>query len=281
MPIKMMYITNNTKVAKIAEENTVDRIWVDLEYMGKDIRQKNINSVKSNHTINDVTSIRDALHKADLLVRVNPLHADSKNGISSVIDRGADIIMLPMYKTVEDAERFIDIVAGKVKTILLLETIEAEECLEETLKIGGVDEVHIGLNDLHLAYGMKFMFQLLSNGTVERLSETIRKANIDYGFGGIARLEEGLLPAKNILGEHYRLGSKMAILSRSFYDVWHENNYVEIERIFIEGMKEIRAYEKKLLSETDEFFDENKRIVKEKVDAIVEMLEKKEKTKNN
>ena len=36
MSLKMMYITNNPKVASIAENNTVDRIWVDLEKNGKE-----------------------------------------------------------------------------------------------------------------------------------------------------------------------------------------------------------------------------------------------------
>ena len=39
---------------------------------------------------------------------------------------------------------------------------------------------------------------------------------IPYGFGGIAQLGQGTLPAENIIAEHYRLGSSMAILSRSF-----------------------------------------------------------------
>ena len=30
--------------------------------------------------------------------------------------------------------------------------------LDEVLRMGGFDEIHIGLNDLHLSYGMSFMF---------------------------------------------------------------------------------------------------------------------------
>lgn len=33
--LKLMYITNRTKIARIAEAAGVDRIFVDMEYIGK------------------------------------------------------------------------------------------------------------------------------------------------------------------------------------------------------------------------------------------------------
>lgn len=39
MPLKLMYITNCPDVARIAEQAGVDRIFVDMEYIGKAIRQ--------------------------------------------------------------------------------------------------------------------------------------------------------------------------------------------------------------------------------------------------
>ena len=40
MPLKLMYITNRVDVALVAEKYGVDRIWVDLETLGKEERQK-------------------------------------------------------------------------------------------------------------------------------------------------------------------------------------------------------------------------------------------------
>ena len=57
MALKLMYITNNADVALIAEKYGVDRIWVDLESLGKEERQKGMNSVKSKHTIDDIRRI--------------------------------------------------------------------------------------------------------------------------------------------------------------------------------------------------------------------------------
>ena len=39
MPLKLMYITNRPDVAAIAERHGVDRIFVDMEYIGKAERQ--------------------------------------------------------------------------------------------------------------------------------------------------------------------------------------------------------------------------------------------------
>lgn len=71
---------------------------------------------------------------------------------------GADYIMLPMYRTREDVETFIGYVKGRAKTMLLLETIDAQKNLEDYVDLPGIDEIHIGLNDLHLAYKKDFMF---------------------------------------------------------------------------------------------------------------------------
>ena len=43
MPLKLMYITNNPQVALLAQKYGVDRIWIDLETLGKEERQKNYN----------------------------------------------------------------------------------------------------------------------------------------------------------------------------------------------------------------------------------------------
>lgn len=278
MPLEMMYITNNTQIAQIAEKYSVDRIWVDLEQIGKKERQGGMNTVQSTHTIEDVRKIREAIcGKAKLQVRINPIHENSLNEINKVIEYGADIVMLPFFSTVQEARQFIEMVSGRARTCLLLETIGAEKCLDEMLEIPGVDEIHIGLNDLHLQYHQKFMFELLANGKVEEICQKIRMKGIQYGFGGIAKLDEGMLPARHIIAEHYRLGSSMAILSRSFYDSWIANDMEEVERAFKYGLGEIREYEQRLLHESDSFFENNRMVLKQEVEQIVQMIEKKEK----
>lgn len=278
MSLQMMYITNNPQIAKIAEKYSVDRIWVDLEQIGKKERQGGMNTVQSTHTIQDVQVIRNSIEgRASLQVRVNPIYDGSKSEIDKVIEYGADIIMLPFFSTTKEVEKFIDMVDGRARTCLLLETVGAEKNLDEILEIPGIDEIHIGLNDLHLQYHMDFMFELLSNGKVEEICNKIKNKGIPYGFGGIAKLDEGMLPARHIIAEHYRLGSGMAILSRSFYDSWIADDMEEVERTFKYGLGEIREYEKRLERESDVFFEHNRKVVQEEVESILKVIRDKRK----
>ena len=269
MPLKLMYITNDEKVAAIAQKSGVDRIWIDLERRGKEERQRGLNTVKSNHVIKDVSRLRKVISSSELLVRVNPLHENSGCEINEVIARGADIVMLPMFRAAEDAFRFVDMVGGRAKVLLLAETIGAENGIAGIARVPGVDEIHIGLNDLHLEHKQKFMFELLADGTVDKMCEIMRNADMEYGFGGIARLDEGKLPARHIIAEHYRLGSHMAILSRSFYDSWLNDDYEEIERVFHYGITEIREFERRLEDKSEDFFAKNHDYVRQEVSEIV------------
>lgn len=266
MALTLMYITNQPEVAKIAQDAGVDRIFVDLEIIGKIERQGHLDTVISKHEIEDVSRIKDVLTSSELLVRVNPIHEGSKEEINEVIRRGANVIMLPMFKTRQEVEKFIRYADGRVITCLLLETKEAVENLQDILSVKGIDEIHIGLNDLHLAYKKKFMFELLSEGLVEDLCSSIAERGIKYGFGGIARLGQGMLPAEYIIPEHHRLGSTRVILGRSFCDLKQVNS--NIEELFKVGVNEIREYEDELKNKNSRFFKDNYEIVKNKVEMI-------------
>ena len=268
--LTLMYITNDCSVAKIAERSGVDRIFIDLEINGKEERQGHLDTVISKHDINDVRKIKEVLCNAELLVRVNPIYEDSKKEIDSVITQGADIVMLPYFKTVNEVEQFIEIVNGRAKVCLLCETPDAVEEIDNILKLKGIDEIHIGLNDLHLGYKMKFMFELLADGTVEKLCKKFKEAGIKYGFGGIARVGAGELPAEMIIREHYRLGSTMAILSRSFCNTKILNDKKEIEEIFKTGIKAIREVESEAKEYSNKEFEKNKKNIQKVVNKIVE-----------
>lgn len=272
--LKLMYITNDVEVAKIAESIGVDRIFVDMEYIGKDLRQGGMDTVQSKHTIEDVVRIRKVTKKSELMVRCNPIHeateeySSSEEEINAIIEAGADVIMLPYFNTVAEVKNFIELVNGRTKTILLVETPKAVEQIDEILSIEGIDEVFIGLNDLSLGYGKHFMFELLVDGTVEKLCKIFQKKNIPYGFGGIASLGKGLLPAEHIIAEHYRLGSTCVILSRSFCNLALIKDLNEVERIFREGIKNIRNYEQYCSLQEEKFLNDNKMLIMKKVEEI-------------
>jgi hypothetical protein len=268
MSLKLMYITNDADIAKIAEDSGVEWIFIDLETNGKQERQKGMNTLISDHCIQDVARIKKVLTTAQLGVRVNPIYSGSAREIDEAILGGADIVMLPYFKGPEEVKTFIDYVDGRSKVCLLAETSGAVSSIDSILSVGGIDYIHVGLNDLHLCYKMKFMFELLADGTVEYLCDKFRRAGIPYGFGGVARIGKGELPAENIIAEHYRLGSGMALLSRSFYGGDKVKDIEAISAVFHKGIKEIREYEAQIANRTPEFFEANHKIVCEKVAAI-------------
>lgn len=275
--LKLMYITNVPAVAEIAEQAGVERIFIDMEYIGKTARQGGMDTVQSHHTIEDISKIRSVVKKSQIMVRCNPIHGrteencSSKEEIDAAINAGADILMLPYFKTVEEAEEFILLVNGRAKVMLLVETPQAVENIDEILELNGVDEIFIGLNDLSLGYGKKFMFQLLSDGTVERLCNKFSKKGIPYGFGGIAALGKGALPSEKVIAEHYRLGSTCAILSRSFCNTNIITDLNKIRCIFDTDLKEIRNFETKCENGLVDFY-KNKAEVKEAVNKILKGL---------
>lgn len=270
-----MYITNKPWVAKIAEEAGVDWIFIDMEWIGKDCRQGGLDTVQNHHTFDDVRNIKNAVSKAKVLVRVNPIHEgvarypDSKEEIEQAIEAGADILMLPFFKTVKDVEQFIGYVSGKAKTCLLVETPEAAELLERIVEVPGIDMIHFGLNDMHLALGMKFMFQLLADGSVDKWSKIVNTKGIPFGFGGLASLNGGAIPGSMILKEHYRLSSSMVIVSRAFCNINLITDPDVVKRTFDEGIADIRELEVEASKASKEYFSENQEAVKKAVEKIV------------
>lgn len=259
MPLKLMYITNNTDIALIAESVGVDRIFVDLEKIGKKERQGGMDTVQSDHTLKDIRKIRNSITKAEVLVRSNPVHPDLKNEIDNIIENGADIIMLPYFKGVEEVETFLKYVDNRIRTCVLFETTEAVDYIDDILKLDGIDEAFIGLNDLSISYGKNFMFELLADGTVEKLCLKFKLNGIPYGFGGISSIGTGVLPAENILKEHYRLDSESVILSRSFCNTEKISDLEKIRQIFYEGVKKLRLAEQECIKYKQYFYENQKR----------------------
>lgn len=268
--LKLMYITNDPAVARIAVDAGVDRIFIDMEVLGKAERQGGMDTVQSHHVPADIAAVRSAIgDRAEIMARVNPLNPDSQAEINAAVANGADVVMLPMWRTAEDLRQLVQMVGGRAKVMPLLETDAAAEHLADALRVPGVDQMHIGLNDLHLCYHRKFLFQLLTDGTVDRLCTQLRAAGLPFGFGGVGRPGSGALPAEYIIGEHYRLGSQYVILSRSFCNTSKVTDLDDIRRIFTEGVADVRRVERECAAWTQEQFDENHRRVCACVETIV------------
>ncbi len=212
------FITNNPELARYAVSCGVQRIFVDMEYLGKEERQGHIDSHKARHTLTDLGNVRKAVPDAELMVRINPVHERTPAEVADVLKAGVDVVMLPMFTSAEEVAKAGALISGSARFSLLLETPQALTRLDEILELHDmIDEVHVGLNDLHLGLGLDFMFEVLSGGLVDVIAAKVQKAGIRFGFGGVARAGEGAVPAELVLGEHVRLGSEMVILSRTFH----------------------------------------------------------------
>lgn len=272
--LKLMILAADSQSAIEAQSAGVDRIFYDLEWIGKNERQFGRNTVKSNNSIDDIPTVREVLKESELLVRTNPIHAYSKEEVEKAISYGADVLMLPMVIDHHDVETYVSLVKGRAKVCIMIETAASLTRLDQILAVPGVDEIFVGLNDLHISMGLTFMFELLSGGVVEYIAEKCNKANIPFGFGGIARIGEGMLPSDYILGEHMRLGSTSVILSRTFKGVVGvDANARPVD--LKEEVDKVRNRLNEISAWTESDHVENKKLIAEAVGAVVTKISTK------
>ena len=218
--INLLTITNLPELAARCDQMPGMRIFVDLERNGKAARQHGRDTFISTHSLDDVGRIKAVLKRSKLMVRVNPYQTHDLQAcraeVDAVLAQGADLIMLPMFTNALELKAFAGDVAGRVPIVPLLETAGALRTLEDWIDTPGIEEVFVGLNDLHLSLGCRFMFEPLLMGHVDRVAAAAKARGLRFGFGGIARMDEGLLPGHDVLAEHVRLGSSAVILSRTF-----------------------------------------------------------------
>lgn len=266
--MEFISITNNEKLAQYFESCGIDDIMVDLEIIGKKERQKSLNTVISAHSFEDIDRVKTSLTTSKCLVRINPIHNGTKKEIEEVISRKADILMLPMFKTVEEVKIFVKLVGDRALKYLLLETPQAMVRVDDIICVDGIDAVHIGLNDLSIGLGLDFLYEPLIDGIIEYLAKKINEKKIKFGFGGVSRLEKGQL----ILSEHYRFQSSMVIINRDFRK--YKDTYEEIikEIDMKEEIKKIRNYLKNLEDLSEYELEQNRLKLKEEIKKQIEVL---------
>lgn len=210
--------TNDVELAMRADEAGVNRIGLDLEIIGKAERQHHLKTWISDHQEHQLPALRQTLKNAKLFARTNPIHSGSQDEINRLLQSGVEVLMLPMFKTAQEACKFIEFIAGRAEVSLLLETAAAAARIQEIVKLQGIDEIHIGLNDLYLSLGLENHFELLGSRLMDFLSEVVIEAGIPFGFGGIGRVGDERLPMPPdlIYAQYPRLKADRALVSRVF-----------------------------------------------------------------
>ncbi|MCA9003784.1 MAG: hypothetical protein KDA70_00820 [Planctomycetaceae bacterium] len=274
--MKYLFITDCPEIATYVDQCGVHCIFIDLELLGKVERQGGRDTVISHHKVENISRVKDAVKNAEVLVRLNPLNPQSSVEIESALDQGADALMLPMFRSLEEIEWFCDRVNSRARVVPLVETIGAMNQLDQIVQLPDVSQIHIGLNDLHLDMELKFMFELMSNGTVDQMSGICRRAGIPFGIGGISTMDQGLVSGRLVLSAHARLGSEWVILSRSFHQLATSLSELQSKiNLPLELQKVDEAYAE-LLKRTDFEIEQDKQLLSQAVDKVTskEMAER-------
>jgi len=197
----------------------IQRIGVDLDRLGKVERQRGLGTWISPHREEDLGPLGGALKRAMLFARVDPLSRDSRRQVESVLAHGTQVLMLPMVTTADQAAEFVELVNGRARVVLLVERGEALERLDELVMVDGVDEIHIGLNDLALSLGLPNRWVILAGDALVDAGTCTRDAGLRFGLGGLGRAGDDRLPIPSdlIYAQYARTGAMAALVSRSFH----------------------------------------------------------------
>jgi hypothetical protein len=200
--------------------------------MGKAERQRGRGTWISPHTQDDLAVLADVVRRARLFARLNPLHGDTAREVDEVLQRGAQVLMLPMVRDAEQAREFARLVDGRASVVLLVETARALAAIGELAAVDGVDEIHLGLNDLAIDLGLSNRWLVLAGDEAVEAGTRVRAAGLRFGLGGIGTVDQtGLpVPADYVYAQYARTGATAALLSRSFIRAAGDDLAAEVKR---------------------------------------------------
>lgn len=216
-PFSFTLFTASPPVAAVADNGGVDRIGLDLDRWGKANRQGPSYRI-SDHVVGDLVALRRVVRPGALFARADALHSGSRDQVEELLALGADVLMLPMFASAEEAGTFVEMVGGRAKVSLLVETASAAADIAAVVRLAGVKEVFVGLNDLQLSLGLDNRFEVLVSELVAEISARVRERGLRFGLGGIGRAGDETLPVPSSLvyPQLVRLGATSTILARSF-----------------------------------------------------------------
>jgi hypothetical protein len=210
--------TNDSVLAASADAAGVNRIGIDLDRLGKQERQDPSYRI-SKHQAEDLQRLGQAIRRANVFARTDRLHAGSAAQIDGLLELGAEVLMLPMFCRADEVAAFIDLVAGRAQVSLLVETAAAAAHITDIVRLAGIDEIFVGLNDLQLSLRFGSRFEILACELIDRIADAVHGAGISFGLGGLGRPNDASLPVPSTLvyAQYPRLGATSALLARSFF----------------------------------------------------------------
>lgn len=205
-------------------------VVVDWERRGKVARQAGADTQINADSPADLAAVR-AAQGGVVLCRVNRWSAWTPAEIDLAVKLGADEILLPMVRRPEEVDAALDVVAGRCRLGILVETAEAVRRVDE-LVARPLARIYLGLNDLMIDRGGSTLFAPLVDGTVDQVAAAAIGA-APFGVAGLTIPEGGRpVPCRLVLGALARVGASFTFLRRSFWaDTVGRDLAVEIPRM--------------------------------------------------
>ena len=207
----------------------VDGLVIDFETRDKTERQSGFDTEINTHTLEDLRRVKGELD-AYVICRTNPPGPSLAREIEEILHERTDEILVPLIRTVEEAAKAVDLVRGRCKIGLMIETAEATQIVERLCRLP-IHRLYVGLNDLRISRGSPSIFVPLIDGVLDRCRSDAGGTN--FGFGGLTVPGFGHpLPVHHLIDEMARLDCAFSFLRRSFYkDIAGRSPEVEIARI--------------------------------------------------
>jgi 2-keto-3-deoxy-L-rhamnonate aldolase RhmA len=205
--------TTDATLAVEARQAGVDAIVVDWEWREKRMRQAGASTEINRDTPADLERM-GSIGGIRVVCRLNAMGAWTPREIETAITAGATDLLLPMVCDAEEVYRYRELVSGRVRAGILVETVEACSAVEAIVE-ARPDMVYVGLNDLAISRGDASIFEAVADGTVERLCACF--GAVPHGFGGLTVLDGGSpIPCRDLLAEMARTRCAFSFLRRSF-----------------------------------------------------------------
>lgn len=215
---QLTLLTGDPALAAAADAAGIQRVGVDLERLNKAARQTGPENRISAQTMRDLRIVGCQLRTAALFVRINPLHDGTEAEIEEVLNAGAAVIMLPFFRSASDVRRFVELIDGRARAAILVETSTALLRFWNILAVAGVDEITIGLNDLRHDFQVPSHFEVLGSPLIDVIARETRSRGLPLTIGGVGRPDDvsARMPVDLVYAQYPRLGATGAWIARSF-----------------------------------------------------------------
>jgi hypothetical protein len=209
---ELLLFVDRVSQAAAAEAAGIDGVVVDWECRGKHERQCGYDTQVNGQTVEFLHRVRGAT-ASTLICRINRVGTWTADEIESAVDAGADEILLPMVRTADEISRALDMLRGRCRFGILVETNDA---VDRAAALGRfpLARVYVGLNDLSIDRGHGNIFSAVADGTIDAVRDHFAAP---FGFGGLTIPERGNpVPCRLLIAEMVRLRCSFSFLRRSF-----------------------------------------------------------------